>query len=121
MNKFGLIRATLALMITLMLTACTSSLSSRIDKAVADVEANCETWTEEEWDLAIDDYSKLLEEYEMNYNSYSAEEKAEINRALGRYSALMVKQGFREAGDALEDFTESLPSLVEGFMSAFDE
>lgn len=110
-----------AILFAIALVACSSQpLSSQIDNYVTDVEANCDTWTEEDWELSQEEYVKLLEEYELNYDSYTQEERNAINKAIGRYNGLLIKHGIQEAGSALKDLGERIPSLIEGFMSAFD-
>lgn len=108
----------LALMLFL---ACSPSLSTRLNDYINDVESNCHNWTEEDWELSKEEYAKLLEEYELNYDSYTQEEKDAINKAIGRYNGLLIKQGIDEAGNILKEFGERLPSLIEGFMSAFED
>ena len=88
---------------------------------VNEVENNCSNWTEDDWERSQSEYEKLLEEYQKNYDSYSQEERDAINKAIGRYTGLLVRQGIEETGKLLKDFGERLPSLLEGFMSAFDE
>ena len=105
----------------LLITACNTPLSNRIDNYVNEVENNCSNWTEDDWELSQSEYEKLLEEYQTNYDSYSQEERDAINKAIGRYTGLLVRQGIEETGNILKDFGERLPSLLEGFMSAFDE
>ena len=104
-----------------LITSCASPLSSRLNDYVNEVESSCQSWTEEDWELYQEEYAKLLEEYELNYDSYTQEEKDAINKAIGRYNGLLIKQGIEEAGSVLKEFGERLPSLIEGFMSAFEE
>lgn len=104
-----------------LLSSCVSPLSSRLNDYVNEVESSCQNWTEEDWELSQEEYAKLLEEYELNYDSYTQEEKDAINKAIGRYNGLLIKQGIEEAGSVLKEFGERLPSLIEGFMSAFEE
>lgn len=106
---------------SLLLQSCSSPLSSRLNDYVNEVESSCQNWTEEDWELSQEEYAKLLEEYELNYDSYTQEEKDAINKAIGRYNGLLIKQGIDEAGNILKDFGERLPSLIEGFMSAFED
>ena len=113
--------AIFAISSSLLLQSCSSSLSSRMNEYVTEVEASCQSWTEEDWELSQEEYAKLLEEYELNYDSYTQEEKDAINKAIGRYNGLLIKQGIEEAGSVLKEFGERLPSLIEGFMSAFEE
>ena len=105
----------------LLITACNTPLSNRIDNYVNEVENNCSNWTEDDWERSQSEYEKLLEEYQPNYDSYSQEERDAVNKAIGRYTGLLVRQGIEETGKLLKDFGERLPSLLEGFMSAFDE
>ena len=117
MNSF---RAVIICILTLIaFTCCSSTLSSRMNEYVSEVEASCQNWTEEDWELSQEEYATLLEEYELNYDSYTQEEKDAINKAIGRYNGLLIKQGIDEAGNILKEFGERLPSLIEGFMSAF--
>ena len=104
-----------------LLSSCVSPLSSRLNDYVNEVESSCQNWTEEDWELSQEEYAKLLEEYELNYDSYTQEEKDAINKAIGRYNGLLIKQGIDEAGNMLKEFGERLPSLIEGFMSAFED
>lgn len=109
-----------SLLILMLFLACSPSLSTRLNDYINDVESNCQNWTEEDWELSQEEYAKLLEEYELNYDSYTQEEKDAINRAIGRYNGLLIKQGIEEAGSVLQELGERLPSLIEGFMSAFE-
>lgn len=119
MNSF---RAVIICILTLIaFTCCSSTLSSRMNEYVSEVEASCQNWTEEDWELSQEEYATLLEEYELNYDSYTQEEKDAINKAIGRYNGLLIKQGIEEAGSVLKEFGERMPSLIEGFMSAFEE
>ena len=119
MNSF---RAIIICILTLIaFTCCSSTLSSRMNEYVTEVEATCQNWTEEDWELSQEEYAKLLEEYELNYDSYTQEEKDAINKAIGRYNGLLIKQGIDEAGNVIKEFGERLPSLIEGFMSAFED
>ena len=102
-------------------TCCSSPLSSRINDYVSEVEANCKNWTAEDWELSQEEYAILLEEYQLNYDSYTQEEKDAINKAIGRYNGLLIRQGIEEAGSIIKEFGERLPSLIEGFMSAFED
>ena len=111
----------IAIATIIMLISCASPLSSRLNDYVNEVESSCQNWTEEDWELSQEEYAKLLEEYELNYDSYTQEEKDAINKAIGRYNGLLIKQGIDEAGNILKDFGERLPSLIEGFMSAFED
>lgn len=64
----------------LFLFSCSSPLSSRMNEYFTEVEATCQNWTEEDWELSQEEYAKLLDEYELNYDSYTQEEKEGSNQ-----------------------------------------
>ena len=103
------------------LFSCTSPLSSRMNKYVSNVESKSKDWSSDDWKLSQEEYSKLLKEYEEHYDSYTKEEKEQINKAIGRYNGLLIKQGLNEAGNVLKEIGEQIPSLIQGFVSAFEE
>ncbi len=103
-----------------MVSCATAPLSNRIDELAADVEQNYQDYTDEDWELSQDEYELLLQEYEENYQNYTKEEKDAINRAIGRYNGLLIKEGIKEAETVLKEFGERLPSLIDGFISAFE-
>ena len=106
---------------SVMLASCTTPLSNRVDNFVDDAEDNCAEWSDTEWEKSMAEYDELLEEYETNYDDLSKEEKKAINRAVARYNGLIVKKGLEDAGSAIKEFGEQLPSMVEGFFSAFTD
>lgn len=111
---------TIASCMMLLLASCAAPLSSRMESYIDKVEQSCASWTEEDWILSQQEYELLLKEYKENYESYTQEEKDAINRAIGRYNGLLIKEGIVKAGTLLEDFANRLPSLIEGFISAFE-
>ncbi len=108
-------------LLIVLLASCTSPLSNRMNDYVDKVEDDCQSWTEQDWELSQAEYAKLLEEYEQNYESYSPEERDAINKAIGRYNGILVKKGLKKVDESINDFIDRLPSLFEGFMSAFEE
>ena len=116
-----LLRSVVLLAAVAVLYSCSSPLSNRVESYVDKVENNCDAWSTDEWEVAQLEYEELMKEYEMNYDSYTAEEKAAINRAIGRYNGLLVKHGFEQVGNALQELGQQIPSLIEGFMSAFED
>lgn len=103
------------------LASCTSPLSTRMEDFVSDAEVNYMEWTAEDWELSKEEYNELVREYNKNYDQYTQEEREAINRAIGRYNGLVVKRRFEEASETLREFSEQIPSYIEGFMSAFEE
>ena len=107
--------------IIMTLTSCAAPLSSRMNDYVTEVEQNCSNWTDEQWELSQQEYQKLLDEYRINKDSYTQEEKDAINKAIGRYNGLLVKHGIEQLGDIIKGVGERIPSILEGFISAFEK
>lgn len=102
------------------LVSWSEPLSTRMSYYVDSVEMNCENWTKKDWDQSQEKYAKLIEEYRQNYDSYTTEEKAAINKSIGKYHGLLIKYEIEGAGQKIKKFTERIPSLLEGFVSAFE-
>ena len=109
------------LFVMLFLTSCEIPTSVKFDNYVDRVEENCDSWTEEEWQISREKYYELLEEYEANYENMTQEERDVINKAIGRYNGILVRKGLDKVDESVKGFIEKLPSLFEGFMSAWDE
>ena len=113
-------KALIAIAAITILVAWGKPLSSRMNEFVNNVEKNYKSWTAEDWDRSEEKYMKYIEEYKQNSESYTPDELAAINREIGRYNGLRMKVGLEDAGEKIKDFGERLPSLIEGFMSAFE-
>ena len=109
------------LFVMLFLTSCEIPTSVKFDNYVDRVEENCDSWTEEEWQISREKYYELLEEYEANYENMTQEERDVINKAIGRYNGILVRKGLEKVDESNNGFIDRLPSLFEGFMSAWDE
>ena len=118
MKKLNVI---MVLCVMLFLTSCEIPTSVKFDNHLKKVEANSENWTEEEWEMSKEKYRQLLKEYEENYDNMTPEEREEVNKAIGRYNGILMKKGFEKVDESINGFIDRLPSLFEGFMSAFDE
>lgn len=115
-----IIRFLIAIAAITILVSWGKPLSTRMNDFVNNVETNYDNWTKEDWGKAEEKYAKFLEEYKQNYDSYTPDEKAAINKEIGRYNGLRMKVGLEGAGQKIMDFGERLPHLIEGFMSAFE-
>ena len=109
------------LFVMLFLTSCEIPTSLKFDYHLKKVESNSEDWTEEEWEMSKEKYRQLLKEYEENYDNMTQEERDKVNKAIGRYNGILMKKGIEKVDESINSFIDRLPSLFEGFMSAFEE
>ena len=118
MKKLNLI---ITLLVILFLTSCEVPTSVKFDNYVDDVEESCDDWTDTEWEMSKEKYRQLLNEYEANYENLTPEEKEAINKAIGRYNGILMKKGIENLDQSIKKIVDRLPSMFEGFMSAFEE
>ena len=111
----------IVLLVLFLLTSCEIPTSVKFERHINKVESNCDDWTEEEWEMSKEKYHQLLKEYEENFDKMSPEERAEVNKAIGRYNGILMKKGIEKVDESIDKFIDRLPSLFEGFMSAFEE
>ena len=98
-----------------------NSLPSKMDKFVDETEQNSSKLTESDWNDLQLEYEEFIKEYEENIDSYTDEEKDEINKAIGRYHGLLLKAGLDELASEVEQYTKHLGSFLEGFLGAFGD
>lgn len=122
MKKYLFIAALAALV--LVLGSWTTLLVKRFEHFVDKVEKNYTTYTEEDWDKANETFSDLMKEYDEEYDKCTEEQHDRIDKAIGRYHALVFKSG---ADDAMEAFKTTMSkvgvkvkSILTGIGSFFE-
>ena len=103
------IKTILALALLSVLVSFTHPIPKQMTTHVAKVERECSGWTEKDWDKSNDKFNRLIEDFEEHYSSFT-----------GKYRALQVKYKVDQAEGAIKEFGARIPSLVEGFLSAFE-
>lgn len=111
----------MVLMMVFLLISCEVPTSFKFEHHLRKAENNSENWTEEDWEMSKEKYRQLLKEYEENYDNMSPEERNKVNKAIGRYNGILMKNGIKKVDESINEFIDRLPSLFEGFMSAFEE
>ena len=111
----------IVLLVMLFLTSCEIPTSTKFEKYVDNVEESCDDWTDAEWEMSKEKYRQLLKEYEANYDEMTQEERECVNKAIGRYNGILMKKGIENLDYSIKKFVDRLPSMFEGFMSAFEE
>ena len=91
--------------LTLVLSSWTTLLVKRFEHFVDKVEKNAATYTDKDWAEANQTFSDLMKEYDEDYDKCSEEQHERIDKAIGRYHAIVVKSG---ADDTLQALNEVL-------------
>lgn len=91
------------------------SLPLRINDFVTDTELKCNKYSKEDWNRSYDRFQALTKEYSESDRKYSDAERRIANRAMGRYHALLVKNGIAVGAESIKEFGRKLPDYIKGF------
>ncbi|MBR1538144.1 MAG: hypothetical protein IJ636_01405 [Bacteroidales bacterium] len=97
----------------LVLSSCKETLPKRFEIFANQVEKRADKFSEDDWKKANAQFEKLLQEYKDNRDSFNADEKKQINQAIGKYAGIVAKSGFNSAIKALDGMIKELPSLLD--------
>ena len=70
-------------------------------------------------DLA--EFDALVQEYKDNLDSFSKEEKDRINKAMGKYTGILLKKGISEAGNVIQEAVEGASEFLKGVMGSSED
>ena len=108
--------------------ANSETLPRRIDNFVEKTEASASFMSLKDWEASAADYEILLEEFAENIDMYTPEERQEVYEAIGRYNALLVKQGLAEIQVQTNEFIkhlntvmDELPNAIKGWLEGFKD
>ena len=116
------IRLFICVLAAAFMTSCAvQTIPQQLDEFVEKAETKAEDYSAEDWQQSNEEYSALLDEYLNSGQEYTEEEKQMAASAIGRYHALLLKNGVAIAGGYLKKLGEILPSYLDGFASGIDE
>lgn len=107
-------------LMTLMVSSCTSA-PKKLDSFVDKAELNSSSYTDEDWVKSEAQYEKLVNEYLNSSKEYTDPEKQMAARAMGRYHALLIKNGIKKSASYLKELGNLLPSYLEGLSDEIGE
>jgi len=125
MRRFLIVSAFLAIA-TFFISSCSSTtLPFRFDHFVDRVEANAPSYTDKDWEDIADQFNVLMEDYKKVYDKLDNDQRNQIDKAIGRYHALVLKSnvnGIINSFDkALEGLTNKAKDVLNGIGSFFEE
>lgn len=97
-----------------LMASCTSMLPKQFTALADKVEKNGASFSKEQWDKASEKFDDLVEQYNQNIDKFNAEQKKEINSAIGRFQAAVLKAGLGEVGKSIDEFVEGAKGFLEG-------
>lgn len=105
----------------LVMASCTSTLPKQFTALADKVEKHGDSFSDEQWNNANDQYEKLVEQFNENADKFNAEQKKEITSAIGRYQAAALKAGLKGAAGAVEELVEGAKGFLEGLGGGGDD
>lgn len=81
---------------------------------VSKTEANCATYSTQDWEKSTIQYEQLVNDYVSGENQYTDSEKEVAANAMGRYHALLLKNGVEKSAAFLKELGKILPSYFDG-------
>lgn len=82
-----------AVMTVLMASCASQSAPQKLDNFVDKTELNASSYSQSDWEKSAIEYQKLVDDYMYSGKEYTDAEKEMAARAMGRYHALLVKNG----------------------------
>ncbi|MDD6254292.1 MAG: hypothetical protein PUA96_09645 [Bacteroidales bacterium] len=120
MNQFRL--SIFAVIMALLTASCASqSMPQKLNDFVDKAELKSSSYSESDWAESAAEYQQLVDDYINSGKEYNEEEKKMAARAMGRYHALLIKNGLEKGASFLKIFGNMLPEYLDGFSSGLDD
>lgn len=109
-------------MMTFLVVSCASqSAPQKLDSFVDKAEQNYSSYSQSDWEKSAVEYQKLVGDYMCSGKEYTNSEKEMAARAMGRYHALLIKNGIEKGASFLEKFGKMLPGYLDGLSSGLEK
>ncbi len=101
--------------------SCNSSQSAikDLEMLLNEIEVNHQSYSEEDWESISMSYSAIEEE--LAKHEYTDEELKEIGRIKGRCLGYLTKQSIKDIEKRIKDFSKELEGGIEGLLEVLSE
>lgn len=112
---------TLVALLFLGLVSCDSSQSAvrDLEMLLNEIEANYQSYSEEDWEDMLMSYSAIEEE--LAKHEYTDEELKEIGRIKGRCLGYLTKQSVKDLEKQLKDLSKEIEGGIEGLLEVLSD
>lgn len=91
------------------------NLPEKLDSFVDKAELNSDKYSSQDWEKSQEDFQILLDQFNASDKSqYTDAEKQMAARAMGRYHALLIKEGLEKTEDIIGSIGKILPEYING-------
>lgn len=107
----------------LVLSSCNNwkQVPSRLERLVDKIEERGDDFSESNWEKVRAEYYDIMDQYYEYRDKYSSEDSNRVLKAAGRYHALMLKRGFKDAASYINGIISNAPAYLEGIGEALEE
>lgn len=116
----GLMPTKLVLLFSVMALVSCDPVQNKLDATATDIESaenNLAEMSAEDWTKLEISMDELEQDLEANRDDYSEEQIKEAGKIQGRYTALVMKKGFNDLKESVEDFGNQMEGFIEGINS----
>lgn len=92
-----------------------------LDSFVDKVEADAESYTDEDWESLNSEFEAMISEIEENSENMTEEEKEQALNAIGKYYGICAKKGMETVVEGGKKAMDSLIPFLKGFSDAFKD
>lgn len=86
---------------------------------VVEYAENNQAISDEEWEYVKEDYYLLTDEFRANLSTFTEEEKQDMYELMGKMNGIIAKREANKFMNGLNELSNSLPSIIEGFVQGF--
>ena len=100
--------------------SCSSLLPDQFEQFVDRVEKNAPTYDEDDWQKVSRQFSKLANQYEKVQKKLPKEDRKRIDKAIGRYHAIVLKSGIKSIINSFDDAAIDIVNGIESFLNELE-
>ena len=103
-------------------TACMAyaGIPQKLDDFVSKTERKCDNYSKKDWEKSRNEYRALLDEYRNSREEFSQDDKELAVRAMGRYNALLIKNGIVKSSLGIKEISALLPDFIKGLSDGLE-
>lgn len=108
-------------LISVISCASYKSIPEDIDSFVDKAEIKAPGYNMSDWETSKAEYEALVDQFTDNFSKFTDDQKALATNAMGRYHALLVKNGLAESVGVLNMIKNLIPSYIDGITGVLKE
>ena len=87
----------------------------KLESLIQNAEDNIELFDEEQNQEIDNLLSEINQEIQTDKSNYTSEEMTKYNKLIGRYNAILFKNGIKDINESIKQFGNQLDGFIDGF------